>query len=71
MIWFYERSGEHLRCEIRSQIEGDRFYLVITDPDGLEVVESFTDARDLNRRADELQQRWRAHGWQGPYSRDR
>ena len=70
MIWFFERRGEHLRCEIRPQIEGDRYDLFITHPDGTESVESFADQRDLSRRTEELEQLWRAEGWNGPFSRD-
>ena len=70
MIWFFERRGEHLRCEIRPQIEGDRYDLFITYPDGRESVESFADQRDLSRRTEELEQLWRAEGWNGPFSRD-
>ena len=44
VIWFYERKGEHLRCEIRQQIEGDRFALVVTLPDGSERTEIFDDS---------------------------
>ena len=70
MIWFFERRGEHLRCEIRPQIEGDRYDLFITYPDGRESVESFVDQRDLSRRTEELEQLWQAEGWNGPFSRD-
>ena len=44
VIWFYERKGEHLRCEIRQLIEGDRFALVVTLPDGTERTEVFDDS---------------------------
>jgi hypothetical protein len=70
MIWFFERGGDHLRCEVRVQIEGDRYDLVITHPDGRETVESFTDNFELNRRRDQLHRQWRAEGWDGPFSRD-
>lgn len=70
MIWFFEREGEHLRCEVRTQIEGDRYDLVILHPDGTETVETFTDSRELNRRAAELELDLKAHGWTGPFHRD-
>ncbi len=70
MIWFFERRGEHLRCEIRTQVEGDRYDLVITHPDGTETVETFTDSRELSRRAGELEETLRRHGWNGPFRRD-
>jgi hypothetical protein len=70
VIWFYERKGEHLRCEIRQQIEGDRFALVVTMPDGSERTEMFDDSGALNRRSVELEEMLRTKGWNGPYARD-
>ncbi len=70
VIWFYERKGEHLRCEIRQQIEGDKFALVVTMPDGSERIEMFEDSGALNRRSVELEQMLRTKGWNGPYARD-
>jgi hypothetical protein len=69
MIWFFARGGSHLRCEVRSTIEGDRYELVVTAPDGVELIESFTDSRDLNRRTRQLEAEWRNNGWDGPYMR--
>lgn len=70
MIWFFERRGDHLRCEVKSQIEGDHYDLLITHPDGTESVESFADQRNLSRRTGELERLWQAEGWSGPFSRD-
>jgi len=70
MIWFFERKGDHLRCEIRTQIEGDRCDLVITHPDGTETVERFSDSRGLAQRTTELQETMQRDGWNGPFSRD-
>jgi hypothetical protein len=70
VIWFYERKGEHLRCEIRQQIEGDRFALVVTLPDGSERTEFFDDSRTLNTRSLELEKMLREKGWNGPFARD-
>ncbi len=70
VIWFYERKGEHLRCEIRQQIEGDRFALVVTLPDGTERTEIFEDSRTLNTRSLELEKLLREKGWNGPFARD-
>ncbi|HYT74132.1 MAG TPA: hypothetical protein VEL79_05245 [Vicinamibacterales bacterium] len=70
MIWFYERKGEHLRCEIRQQIEGDRFELVVTLPNGTERTEFFDDSSTLNRRSLELEKLLCGKGWNGPYARD-
>jgi hypothetical protein len=70
VIWFYERKGEHLRCEIRQQVEGDRFALVVTLPDGTERTEFFEDSRSLNSRSVELEKMLREKGWNGPFARD-
>ncbi len=70
VIWFYERKGEHLRCEIRQQIEGDRFALVVTLPDGTERTEIFDDSGALNRRSVELEKMLASKGWNGPFARD-
>jgi hypothetical protein len=70
VIWFYERKGEHLRCEIRQLIEGDKFALVVTMPDGSERTEMFEDSGALNRRSLELERLLQTKGWNGPYARD-
>ena len=70
VIWFYERKGEHLRCEIRQLIEGDKFALVVTMPDGNERTEMFDDSGALNRRSVELEKMLQTKGWSGPYARD-
>jgi hypothetical protein len=70
MIWFFERKGEHLRCEIRSQVEGDRYDLVITRPDGTESTERFSDSKELNRRVTEVERSLKGDGWDGPFARD-
>ena len=70
VIWFYERKGEHLRCEIRQLVEGDKFALVVTMPDGSERTEVFEDSGALNRRSMELEQMLTTKGWTGPYARD-
>jgi hypothetical protein len=69
VIWFYERKGEHMRYEIRQLIEGDKFALVVTMPDGTERTELFDDGGALNRRSVELEQMLRTKGWNGPYAR--
>lgn len=69
VIWFYERKGEHMRCEIRQLIEGDRFSLVVTLPDGTERIEVFDNSSALNRRSIELENSLVQKGWNGPFSR--
>jgi hypothetical protein len=69
MIWFFERQGAHMRCEVRSMVEGDRYQLVITEPDGVERIESFTNSNDLTRRTLELECERARDGWNGPHMR--
>jgi hypothetical protein len=68
VIWFYSKQGRHLRCEM--QIDGDRFALVITEPDGTERVESFDDSASVTRRSLQLEAEWLRSGWDGPFGRD-
>jgi len=70
VIWFYERHGYHLRCEIRQLVEGDRYALVVTLADGTERSEVFEDTGALNRRSIELEKMLREKGWNGPFARD-
>jgi hypothetical protein len=70
LIWFYAKHGEHLRCEIHHHPDGDRFDLVITEPDGTERVESFADSAVLKKRSRQLEEEWRSDGWDGPFGRD-
>jgi len=56
LTWFYERQGEHMRCEIRQLLEGDRFSLVVT-------------SSASNRRSIELEKTLVQKGWNGPFAR--
>jgi hypothetical protein len=68
MIWFFERSGQFVRCETR-QAAGGGFELVITGPDGTERVEYFADSAAMARRQVELEHGLTADGWSGPHGR--
>jgi len=68
MIWFFERRGEYVRCETRKGADG-AFELVVTDPDGTERVERFTDSAALAKRQVELEHGLTADGWTGPHGR--
>ena len=50
MIWFFERPGERLQCEIRQAASGPGFELVWTSSDGRIHVELSDDASELMRR---------------------
>ena len=49
MFWWFERSGRYVRCETRFIAKGS-YEFVITQPDGTERVEHFTDAEAMTRR---------------------
>jgi hypothetical protein len=70
VIWFYERKGEHLRCEIHEQNEGDKYALIVTLPDGTERTEMFDDSVTLRKRSIEIERSLREVGWDGPFARD-
>jgi hypothetical protein len=69
MIWFFERGGQYLRCEIRREMEGSGYELVVTRPDGSEQVERFGDSATLTRRQLELETSLMTDGWTGPHGR--
>lgn len=64
MLWFFARHDAHLHYEIRRQGDSDDYEIVITHPDGREVVEQYEDSRRLLRRSTDLQNSLRAEGWQ-------
>ena len=66
MIWFFERPGERLQCEIRPSGEGEGFELVWTTTDGRMLIERSVDPEDLMRRRRLLEERLRLDGWVRP-----
>ncbi len=68
MFWFFEKSGKYVRCETREAADG-AYELVVTQPDGTERVERFTDTGAMARRQVELEHGLTLEGWSGPYGR--
>jgi hypothetical protein len=66
MIWFFERQDARLLYEIRRQMDGDDYELVVTFPDGRQEVEQFVDPGALIARSQQLQDSLRAQGWEPP-----
>jgi hypothetical protein len=66
MIWFFERQTSRLLYEIRRQVDGHDYELVVTFPDGRQEVEKFKDAITLIERSQRLQESLRAEGWMPP-----
>ena len=63
MIWFFDRPGERLQCEIRPCGESDGFELVWTTTGGRTHVERSGDAEELLQRRRLLEERLRFDGW--------
>ena len=66
MIWFFERQTSRLLYEIRRQLDGDDYELVVTFPDGKQEVENFKDSTALIERSHRLQESLKAEGWVPP-----
>lgn len=66
MIWFFERPGERLRCEIRRSAVGAGYELVWTCGDGRTHVELSEDPEELLRRRRALENWLRLDGWVRP-----
>jgi hypothetical protein len=66
MIWFFERPGERLQCEIRQSLSGHGFELVWTNSDGQTRVEFSQDPTALLQRRRELEEYLKLDGWIRP-----
>lgn len=66
MFYFFRRGEALIRCEVRSDWNGDGYELVIDRPDSMMRVERFRGARELNRRWTELEDGLLKDGWHGP-----
>ena len=62
MIWFFDRDGERLRYEISRDRNG-RYRVIITRPDGTEVVEEVDEPTALVERSVQLMNSLRGDGW--------
>jgi hypothetical protein len=67
MLWWFEREGRKTRVEVLNLATGD-YELHIIDGDGVEHVEHFTDAAELARRQQQIQDALFSQGWSGPNS---
>ncbi len=63
MIWFFEREHDRLHYEVRHRPDGHAFELVVTYPDGSELIEQFTDADGLVQRSSALRSELFERGW--------
>lgn len=63
MIWLLDRNGKKLRYEISRDREAGRYRLVVTHPDGREVVEIVDEPTELIERSTQLMVSLRGDGW--------
>ena len=63
MLWFFQRSGQRIVCEVRLSAEDTGYELVVSWPDGKQSVERFRTMASLLRREHELDRAWKAQGW--------
>lgn len=66
MIWSFERQGENLRCEIRRDMDGQYYELVVTRPDGAEQAERFEDPSAVIARSVDVMRGLIEEGWRSP-----
>lgn len=66
MFWWFERSGQYMRYEVR-ETTGGGYELRIISPDGSERVETFERSEDLNKRQQDFEQELARDGWNGPH----
>ena len=66
MFCWFEKRGAYLRCEARTLADG-RYEFRVTDSDGTEHVEFFSDGGALKKRQVDFQQEIVKSGWEGPH----
>ena len=67
MCYWFERSGDYIRCEVRHV--GNHYELVVLNPDGTETVQRFADSERLYGHQVALEQTLLDGGWKGPHGR--
>jgi hypothetical protein len=63
MIWFFERGGQRLQCEMRPAAEGGGFELAWQTPDGETHIEKSDDTESLTARRRQVEENLKADGW--------
>lgn len=68
MTWVFERNGQHLRYQIRRDIGGRGYELIVTCPDDTRVLaERFDDPYALHERTLQVEHALVRNGWQTPH----
>jgi hypothetical protein len=68
MIWSFDRQGQHLRCEIRRDLDGLFYEFVVTTPDGAEQTERYEDPSEVIARSVDVMRGLMEEGWRSPSS---
>jgi hypothetical protein len=63
MIWFFTRENAHIDLEVHRLPQGSGYVFAVTEADGSEKVEKFTDPARLVTRVLSVQQRLLEDGW--------
>lgn len=66
MFYFFRRGDALIRCEVRTDWNGDGYELVIDRSDSMVRVERFRGAGELNDRWTEFEGGLLRDGWRGP-----
>jgi predicted PilT family ATPase len=66
MLWFFQKENARLRYEIRRRPDGNEYELVITHPDGRQVIERYDRSSDVVERAKHLEEALVKAGWRAP-----
>lgn len=66
MFYFFRRGEAQIRCEVRTDWNGEGYELVIDRTDSMVQVERFRGAGELNRRWTEFEGMLLRDGWRGP-----
>jgi hypothetical protein len=69
MFYFFRRGGAIVRCEVRSNADGEGYELIVDRPDAMVSVERFIEPPDLNKRWREVERTLIREGWDGPRCR--
>ena len=63
MVWFLDKDGERLRCEISRDRSSGHYRVALTRPDGSESIEEVDQPTDLIEKSIRLMNTLRTEGW--------
>ena len=70
VFYFFRRGAASIRCEVRSDSDGNGYELIVDRPDAMVSVERFGAPPELNRRWREIERTLIREGWHGPRLRN-